>query len=70
MPLEKEIARRGLKTRILGTTPDSIDLAEDRERFNALMNLLNIPSPMQASPTLRRRPSGCREDWLSGSRQT
>ncbi len=45
MPLEKEIARRGLKTRILGTTPDSIDLAEDRERFNALMNLLNIPQP-------------------------
>jgi len=45
MPLEKEIARRGLKTRILGTTPDSIDLAEDRERFNALMNRLNIPQP-------------------------
>ncbi|HPS92054.1 MAG TPA: carbamoyl-phosphate synthase large subunit, partial [Methanothrix sp.] len=31
-PLEKEIARRGLKTKILGTSPDSIDLAEDRER--------------------------------------
>ena len=45
MPLEKEIARRGLKTRILGTTPDSIDLAEDRERFNALMSQLNIPQP-------------------------
>ena len=45
MPLEKEIARRGLKTKILGTSPDSIDLAEDRERFNALMNLLNIPQP-------------------------
>jgi carbamoyl-phosphate synthase large subunit len=45
IPLEKEIARRGLKTRILGTSPDSIDLAEDRERFNALMNKLNIPQP-------------------------
>ena len=45
MPLEKEIARRGLKTKILGITPDSIDLAEDRERFNALMNQLNIPQP-------------------------
>ena len=45
IPLEKEIARRGLKTKILGTTPDSIDLAEDRERFNALMNQLNIPQP-------------------------
>ena len=45
IPLEKEIARRGLGTRILGTSPDSIDLAEDRERFNALMNELNIPQP-------------------------
>ncbi|HNU38655.1 MAG TPA: carbamoyl-phosphate synthase large subunit [Methanothrix sp.] len=45
IPLEKEIARRGLQTRILGTSPDSIDLAEDRERFNALMNELNIPQP-------------------------
>ncbi len=45
IPLEKEIARRGLKTKILGTSPDSIDLAEDRERFNALMNKLNIPQP-------------------------
>ena len=45
IPLEKEIARRGLKTKILGTSPDSIDLAEDRERFNALMNQLNIPQP-------------------------
>ncbi len=45
LPLEKEIARRGLNTRILGTSPDSIDLAEDRERFNALMNQLNIPQP-------------------------
>ena len=44
-PLEKEIARRGLKTKILGTSPDSIDLAEDRERFNALMDQLNIPQP-------------------------
>jgi len=45
IPLENEIARRGLKTKILGTSPDSIDLAEDRERFNALMNKLNIPQP-------------------------
>jgi len=45
IPLEKEIARRGLSTLILGTSPDSIDLAEDRERFNALMNKLNIPQP-------------------------
>jgi len=45
VPLENEIKRRGLKTLILGTTPDSIDMAEDRERFNLLMRELNIPQP-------------------------
>ncbi len=30
---------------ILGTSPDSIDLAEDRERWNALCSLLGIPQP-------------------------
>jgi carbamoyl-phosphate synthase large subunit len=45
VPLENEIKRRGLKTLILGTTPDSIDMAEDRERFNLLMRDLNIPQP-------------------------
>jgi carbamoyl-phosphate synthase large subunit len=45
IPLEKEIARRGLDTKILGTSPESIDIAEDRERFNDLMKKLNIPQP-------------------------
>ncbi|MBX3244559.1 MAG: carbamoyl-phosphate synthase large subunit [Acidobacteria bacterium] len=30
---------------IIGTSPDSIDLAEDRKRFSALLNDLNIPQP-------------------------
>ena len=30
---------------VLGTTPDSIDLAEDRERWNALCAQLEIPQP-------------------------
>ncbi len=30
---------------ILGTAPDAIDLAEDRERFNALCHQLRIPQP-------------------------
>jgi carbamoyl-phosphate synthase large subunit len=30
---------------ILGTSPDAIDLAEDRERFSALLDKLNIPQP-------------------------
>ena len=30
---------------VLGTSPDSIDLAEDRDRFNALCQRLEIPQP-------------------------
>jgi carbamoyl-phosphate synthase large subunit len=30
---------------IIGTTPDSIDLAEDRKRFGTLLNELGIPQP-------------------------
>jgi len=30
---------------ILGTNPETIDLAEDRERFNAIMHRLGIPQP-------------------------
>jgi len=31
--------------RILGTSPETIDIAEDRERFNKMMNKLGIPQP-------------------------
>jgi carbamoyl-phosphate synthase large subunit len=33
---------------ILGTTPDAIDLAEDRERFQKLLHRLNIAQPINA----------------------
>ncbi|MCG6903329.1 MAG: carbamoyl-phosphate synthase large subunit [Rhodobacter sp.] len=33
---------------ILGTTPDAIDLAEDRERFQALVNKLGLKQPHNA----------------------
>ncbi|MCL2862545.1 MAG: carbamoyl-phosphate synthase large subunit [Methanimicrococcus sp.] len=45
MPLEMELKRRGLKTKILGTAPENIDMAEDRERFNVLMKSLGILQP-------------------------
>jgi carbamoyl-phosphate synthase large subunit len=38
-----ELEKNGLK--ILGTTPDAIDLAEDRGRFGALLDRLKIPRP-------------------------
>ena len=36
---------------IIGTSPDSIDLAEDRERFGALLAELQIPCPDNSSVT-------------------
>ncbi len=45
IPLEKEIARRGLDTKILGTSPEKIDMAEDRERFNLALRKMGIPQP-------------------------
>ncbi|MCL6590639.1 MAG: carbamoyl-phosphate synthase large subunit [Firmicutes bacterium] len=38
-----ELARAGV--RILGTTPETIDLAEDRDRFRKMMDTLGIPMP-------------------------
>jgi carbamoyl-phosphate synthase large subunit len=49
MPIEEEILRLGLPTRILGTTPGSMDLAEDRDRFSQLLDTLEIPSPPNSS---------------------
>ena len=36
-----ELAQAGVK--IIGTSPETIDLAEDRDRFRAMMEKLNIP---------------------------
>src|SRR5271163_4609202 len=41
--LALELKRNGAK--IIGTDPESIDLAEDRRRFGELMAQLNIPQP-------------------------
>ncbi|KIX13579.1 carbamoyl-phosphate synthase large subunit [Dethiosulfatarculus sandiegensis] len=38
-----ELAEAGVN--ILGTTPDTIDLAEDRDRFRVVMEKLGIPEP-------------------------
>ncbi len=49
VPIEKEIKRFGLHTKILGTSPDAMDIAEDRDRFSILLDDLHIPSPPNAS---------------------
>jgi len=49
MPLARALAQRRSRTRILGTPPASIDLAEDRRKFAALMQRLRIRQPEAAS---------------------
>ncbi|WP_319578572.1 carbamoyl-phosphate synthase large subunit [uncultured Methanospirillum sp.] len=51
VPLRDEMARVGLRTRILGSTPDAMDMAEDRDRFSVLLDDLHIPSPPNGSAT-------------------
>jgi carbamoyl-phosphate synthase large subunit len=46
IPLQELLSQRpDLKTRILGTPPDSIDMAEDRRRFEALMKKMGVSQP-------------------------
>ena len=49
VPLQKALTRMKSRTRILGTPARSIDLAEDRRKFAALMRRLRIPHPAAAS---------------------
>ena len=44
-PLNLAGRLHGAGVPIIGTSPDSIDLAEDRKRFSALLHELNIPQP-------------------------
>jgi len=43
LKLAMKLSRAGVN--ILGTTPDSIDLAEDRKRFGEMLDKLKIPQP-------------------------
>jgi carbamoyl-phosphate synthase large subunit len=49
IPLAQEIERLGLETRIIGTSPDAMDIAEDRDRFSMFLQERNIPSPDNSS---------------------
>jgi carbamoyl-phosphate synthase large subunit len=50
-PLARELDRRGVECSILGTSVDAMDLAEDRDRFNRLMDDLGIAQPLGGSAT-------------------
>jgi carbamoyl-phosphate synthase large subunit len=47
-PLNLAVPLAGAKAPIIGTTPDSIDRAEDRQRFQGLLNKLGLRQPKNA----------------------
>ena len=53
-PLKLALALQDAGVRILGTSPDSIDLAEDRKRFAKLLADLNITQPASGTATSRQ----------------
>ena len=55
-PLKLSRALAAAGAPIIGTTPDSIDVAEDRERFQKLVTALKLKQPANASA--RRRGAG------------
>ena len=50
-PLRLALALERAGVKILGTSPDAIDLAEDRRRFSALLSSLEIPQPESGTAT-------------------
>ncbi len=52
-PLKLSLALQAAGVRILGTSPDSIDLAEDRRRFSQLLWDLGIPQPASGTATCK-----------------
>src|SRR5207237_5978510 len=52
-PLKLALALQDAGVKILGTSPDSIDLAEDRKRFAALLSELDITQPASGTATSR-----------------
>src|SRR5579862_9535813 len=50
-PLKLSLALQEAGVRILGTSPDSIDLAEDRKRFTKLLSDLDIMQPASGTAT-------------------
>src|SRR4051794_3192875 len=52
-PLKLALALQEAGVEILGTTPDSIDLAEDRQRFSQLLWDLGVPQPSSGTAVSR-----------------
>ncbi len=50
-PLEAEFERRGLDCEVLGTSVEAMDLAEDRDRFNVLLDEMGVAQPEGGTAT-------------------
>ena len=50
-PLNLALPLKASGVTVIGTSPESIDLAEDRKRFNKLLEELDIPQPPGATAT-------------------
>jgi carbamoyl-phosphate synthase large subunit len=50
-PLRLSLPLQRAGVQILGTSPDAIDIAEDRKRFSALLRELDIPQPESGTAT-------------------
>ena len=68
-PLNLALPLQAAGVPIIGTSPESIDLAEDRKRFGKLLSDLQIPQPPSGTAVSYEEAAGdCRADWLSDSR--
>ena len=67
-PLNLALPLKAAGVPIIGTSPESIDLAEDRKRFGKLIDELEIPQPQAAMATsVEEALAGANARWLSGA---
>ena len=59
-PLNLAQRLRAAGVPIIGTSPESIDLAEDRKQFGKLLEDLKIPQPSRRHGDQRGAGAGCR----------
>jgi carbamoyl-phosphate synthase large subunit len=49
VPLARELEREGLDAEVMGTSPEAMDICEDRERFTQILDELHITYPAAGS---------------------